>query len=302
MKRFIFSILFILIGVFVVDRAGGKVMWWINRHTQDVSGPKIKYLVNDVHEDVVMMGASRCNLHYVPSIISDSIGMSVYNGGVDASNNIYAHYIVLNHILAHHTPKVICLEIMTSDYGEESNPFNTVTFFAPYIGINERADSVFREAGLYRRYMISHLYRYNAKAVSNLLGLFVNRNAAGENGYVPSYEPEHFPTQYEYWEKPEKIDSTKIEYLQKYIDLCIGNNIKLIFVVSPAYAQISDDVYDVAKEIAASNNIPFLDFHSKGLYMDRPDYFKDNAHLRDKGARNYSALFASDLRKLLQQK
>ena len=156
MKRFIFSILFILIGVFVVDRAGGKVMWWINRHTQDVSGPKIKYLVNDVHEDVVMMGASRCNLHYVPSIISDSIGMSVYNGGVDASNNIYAHYIVLNHILAHHTPKVICLEIMTSDYGEESNPFNTVTFFAPYIGINERADSAFREAGLYRRYMISH--------------------------------------------------------------------------------------------------------------------------------------------------
>lgn len=149
MKKLLSSILFVAVGFFAVDRLGGMIMWWVNQHTHDVSGPKIKYLVNDVHEDVLLMGTSRCNCHYVPSILSDSLGLSVYNGGIDASNNIYAHYLMLNHILAVHKPKVICLEVMVNDFQEEADPFNTVTFFAPYFGINEGADSIFRLAGTF---------------------------------------------------------------------------------------------------------------------------------------------------------
>ena len=103
-------------------------MWWVNQHTQDMSGPKLKYLANEVDADIVLLGTSRCNFHYVPSILSDSIGMSVYNGGIDASNCIYAHYFVLNQILLHHTPKIICLELMTSDYAVSANSFETTSF------------------------------------------------------------------------------------------------------------------------------------------------------------------------------
>ena len=46
MKKFIASLVFVLIGGFVVDRVGGMAMWWVNQHTRDISGPKIKYLVN----------------------------------------------------------------------------------------------------------------------------------------------------------------------------------------------------------------------------------------------------------------
>ena len=49
MKRLLLSFLFVAVGLFVVDRIGGQLMWWVNQHTKDVSGPKIKYLVNDVH-------------------------------------------------------------------------------------------------------------------------------------------------------------------------------------------------------------------------------------------------------------
>ena len=67
--------------------------------------------------------------------------MSVYNGGIDASNNIYAHFLMLNHILAIHKPKVICLEVMITDFTMEDDPFNTVTFFAPYFGLNEQCQA-----------------------------------------------------------------------------------------------------------------------------------------------------------------
>ena len=110
MKRLLLSFLFVAVGLFVVDRIGGQLMWWVNQHTKDVSGPKIKYLINEVHEDVLLLGTSRCNLHYVPSIMQDSLGMSVYNGGIDASHCIYAHYFIFNHVLEHYTPKVVCVE------------------------------------------------------------------------------------------------------------------------------------------------------------------------------------------------
>ena len=69
MKKFLKSILFIVVVLFAVDRIGGQVMWWVNQHTQDISGPKLRHLANDVNEDVIFLGTSRCNFHYVPSIL-----------------------------------------------------------------------------------------------------------------------------------------------------------------------------------------------------------------------------------------
>lgn len=302
MKKLLISILFILVGLFVVDRLGGEAMWWVNQHTHDVSGPKIKYLANDVHEDVVMMGTSRCNSHYVPSIISDSIGMSVYNGGIDASDNIYSHYIMLNHILDIHKPKVLCLEVQISDFSKQANPFKCISFFAPYIGKNEKADSVFKLAGKYWQYRISHLYRYNAKAISNIAGLVINRHAGGDNGYIPDPKPKKFPKVLSYNKTQNNKDSLKIEYLNRFISLCKQNKIKLVFTIAPAYRKIDSDYYEVLKIIAQKNNIPFLDYHTKGLFLDHPDYFHDPDHLWDQGSRIYSTIFASDLKRVLSNK
>lgn len=292
--------LFVAIGLYAVDRLGGMVMWWINQHTHDVSGPKIKYLVNDVHEDVLLMGTSRCNLHYVPSIISDTLGLSVYNGGIDGSSNIYAHYLMLNHILSVHIPKVICLEVMTRDFSRQADPFNTLTFFAPYFGINEGADSLFRIAGNYWKYRMSHLYRYNAKAASNIAGLLVNRQEEGDNGYIPCPKPTHYPSILKHSNTIKNVDNMKLKYVQKFINLCHKNDIKLVFMVSPMFTKIDDDHYDVLKAIAKQNGIPFLDYHKKGLYHDHPEYFKDPRHLWDRGARLYSSVFASDLKRILK--
>lgn len=299
MRKTIVSLIFILVSTFIIDRIGGMAMWWVNQNTHDVSGPKIKYLVYDVHEDVVLMGTSRCNLHYVPSIISDSIGMSVYNGGIDASNNIYSHYIMLSHILAHHTPKIICLDLVPNDYAKELDPFGRVSFFAPYIGKNKQADSVFHDAGKYWFYEISHLYRYNAKAISNIAGLVIDKYAHSENGYIPQPRPRQQPKLYEN-NNVYEVDSVKLKYLNRYIALCHQHGIKLVFTVSPAYIIASQEQYSVLAQISEDNNIPMFDYHSEGLFIDHPEYFKDNEHLWDKGARLYSAVFASDLKSILK--
>ena len=74
-----------------------------------------------------------------------------------------------------------------------------------------------------------------------------------------------------------------------------------MFMVSPTYTEVSSDYYDVLKGIAKKNDIPFLDYHTKGLFLDHPDYFRDPSHLRDKGARAYSSIFASHLKGVLRR-
>ena len=93
----------------------------------------------------------------------------------------------------------------------------------------------------------------------------------------------------------------KLEYIQKFINLCQAYKIKLVFMISPMYTAVDEHHYDVLKTIAQRNEIPFLDYHTQGLYLDHPEYFKDVEHLWDKGARLYSSIFASDLKRILER-
>lgn len=299
MKNLFKSLLFIAIALLATDRIGGKIMEWVNRNTHDISGPKLRYLANDANEDIILLGTSRCNFHYVPSILSDSTGLSAYNGGIDASDNIFAHYFMLNQVLTHHVPKVVCLELMASDYERSEHPFKTIGFFAPYIGRSERADSVFRRAGNYWQYRASHLYRYNAKAISNLCGLIIDKQQGSQNGYIPMPRPKFFPKQAEPVQTPTETDTLKLQYVQKFISLCKEKHIQLVFTVSPAYSTTDTHLYDTLKNVAETNGIPFLDYHTRQLFIDQPELFKDPKHLWDKGARLYTSIFAHDLKQYL---
>lgn len=302
MKQFIVSLVFIIAGLYFADRIGTVGMNWVYEHTNDVLSPKLRYLHQDIHEDVILIGASRCHHHYLPSILSNTLGMSVYNAGIGGSNNIFAHYMVLRHILARYTPKIICLEVMQTDYCQQTDTYIALNILAPLFGYNEAADSVYRLAKNYYQYHISHLYRYNAKASSNLLGLILNRQVGNDNGYIPLPKPNRFPQKPMNEETRNDIDSLKIRYIQRFADLCYDRQIKLIFTVSPKYTIVNSSHYNVLKDIAQKNNILFLDYHSRGLYHDHADYFKDSSHLWDEGAKIFSQTFANDLNNYLNAK
>ena len=295
--RFLVSLLSVGAMLFVLDRVGARVMWWVNQHTHDVSGPKIRMMADSVDAEFVMMGTSRCNSHYVPSILADSLHLTVYNGGVDASGCIFAHYFLLQQLLRHHSPQLVGLDVLPNDYQVNPSSFNTMGFFAPYIGRSKEADEVFHEAGTYWYYQISHLYRYNSKAVSNLAGLLVNRQAHVDRGYLPGPPPPIFPAQLgREGSDVLCVDTLKVKYLEKFISQCQQRGIRVFFVVSPSYTKASPSLYDPLKDVARRHGIPFFDYHTAGLFHDHPDYFRDHGHLWDRGARLYSSRFAHDLK------
>lgn len=298
MKKICLSLIILSLLFLGIDRGGGWMMSQVNRRTQSTPERKLRYMVNNIDEDVVLLGTSRVNNHYLPSIIHDSIGASVYNGGINASYCIYFQYVALCHILRHHIPKVVVLEVMRADFIFDETSFESLSYFAPYMGISPEADSVYRLAGSYPLYQISHLYRYNAKAISNIFGLFVNRYKEVDHG-ATTVEGAARNLQLNDYYCPQGVDSTKIAYLERFIGQCRQKGIKLVMTISPAYSMVRQDVYAPLKTIAQRHSIPLLDYHSRGTFLDHPEYFHDSTHLCHEGAVAYSQIFASDLKKIL---
>ena len=58
--------------------------------------------------------------------------------------------------------------------------------------------------------------------------------------------------------------------------------------------------YFAAQGVAKyESNIPFLDYHTQGLFLDHPECFRDLTHMWDKGSRIYPSIFAGDLKRVL---
>lgn len=297
MRKFAICLLAIIIGIIAADRLGSAAMRWAFHHSRDVLAPKLCQLETGISDYVVLMGASRCHHHYVPSIIADSLGMSVYNMGIGGANNIYSHYIVLCHLVQHHAPRVVALEVMPTDYCVQADAFAVVSFFAPLFGQCEAADSIYRLAGNHWRYRLSHLYRYNAKAPSILWGLVLDRQQGDDRGYNPLRRPGQHPQAVVDEETVNTIDIMKLHYLERFADLCRQHHIRLVWMVSPKFTKVSATHYDELRRFADAHGIAFLDYHTPGLYLDHPEYFKDASHLWDEGARQFSQRFASDLKR-----
>lgn len=295
MKKTIILLITVLVGCFACDRIGGMLFDVIHKHSNSITAYKYRQLFSETNADLVLMGTSRCEAHYDTEILQDSLNISVYNGGVDGSDNIYSQYIALCLMLQHHVPKYVGLELRRYDFEKTEGEFNTLTYLLPYIGQSNDADTLFMHSGLYWKGIVSHLYRYNAKSMSDIAGYFISYNKYAQTGYIPKAQPPVFP-QEKISVESSTVDSLKVHYLDQFAKKCRDNNVTLFCMISPEYRDTDKETYAYLDAWAEKNNIVLWDYSSQHLFADQPELFYDAAHLWEKGATEYSKIFAHDLR------
>lgn len=306
MKKVVILLLTVLIGLFVVDRIGGEVCEKIHLNSNGLTASKYRELFTSDNSkcdyQMILLGTSRCEAHYVSSIISDSLGTTVYNGGIDASDNIYSHYAALCLTLKNCKPRYIGLELRECDFAATSDdPFTTLTYLAPYIGENEEVDDLFRRAGTYWRYQISHLYRYNSKIMEDLAGYAVSYSKLMDHGYLKKDKPSVAPDKRDTMPSTFEIDTLKIHYLDLFAKRCKEKGVTLFCMISPNYDIATSTTFKYLHEWAEKNDIMLFDYHTAGLFSDSPDLFYDNHHLWHDGAVRYSEIFVHDLKEIIQK-
>lgn len=289
---------FFFVIVAVVDVALGKAFHYLQANKAGGRTGAEYYACRESNEDIIIMGSSRASHHYVPQILSDSLGMSCFNAGQDG-NGIILQYGRWKMISERYTPKIIIYDINPAfdlcvndnmAYIDRLKPFCDDGVVTNYVA------SIFP---MEKWKLFSQMYRYNYK----FLEMTSDCMKHGEDklkGYIPLFgkirkemveasRPEKNPTI--------QVDETKIQYLELLAKECGEKGTKLIFVSSPAFRGGSNtlDAFAEVSKVAKKYQAPFYYYYDSD-YSENPNYFKDSQHLNDEGAVSFTKEIVSKVR------
>lgn len=251
---------------------------------------QMNYAMDSVKSDIVILGSSRAIHHYVSSVFEDSLGMSCYNAGYDGMGVLF-HDAVLSRIMQNHTPKLVILDINSFEF---YNKAGEIPALAPYYGRNSRVDQIINLVSPYettRRW--SAIYPFNSKVVAIIIGMLSEDHS--RKGYQPLFGKMVDKPQKDSSERVPIVDQDKLDAFEHIVALCRVRKVGLVVVQSPRY-RISkrDDTFD---QILTQHGVEYFNYADSPLFMERPDYFKDTVHMNDSGARIFSQLLATLLKK-----
>lgn len=302
-QKVLLGLFAVLVLAFVADRGFGYLFGKAYTNAQYGNYHRQEYCLHDSQEELLILGSSRAVNHYVPQIVTDSTGLSCYNCGSNGQC-VYFHYGILSSYLERgDIPKVVLWEVTNKDavvtLGQASGLDAAVERFTPNYGEYKGVDSILLLKGWRERLMLmSRCYRYNSKAVQLFKCMYLPYPE--DNGYeaLLSEMSATHPFVVEQKETEDVIDQCKLLYVNKLIQACQTNGVKLIFIESPRYYDAPFIGLDTIKALAAQNNIPFLDYRHAPEFMD-PSFFHNKKHLNDYGAHCYSSMVAGELKRIL---
>ena len=303
LRKIFLKIFILLILLFIIDYAIGYGFNFIRdlALVKAPTKPITHNTLNRVNEQVLIMGNSRANHHYVPQILTDSLNLSVYNCGRDGQSFEYS-VAMIHAVLKRYKPKLIIVDFEPTQFDSRNSKDFSISELYPYY----HSDSLFRKIILHEdanhRYkMISKMYQNNSQLIDLIKLFFVNYDII--NGYSPLANKGYkYPglSKFEY-DITATADNFKIEMLNYCIQMCKKNQVKLVFSISPRYQQSNMKEIISSKivtDILKNNNIPLVDMRDNSAIQDSTMY-KDAAHLNHSGAIEFTTLFVNVIKNVI---
>ena len=300
MKKLILFILYTTAIVAATDIALGLM---INKYvmTHQLPGRYQKYdkLIRQVEPDILLIGNSAILNGVDPSIIEDSLGQTCYNGGMMGQDPDFFETMV-DCALQRYTPKVIILGFRPEEMGEKVGD-GIYDVLRPYYhtGYNSIDNHFDNTSKSERILMQSSLYRYNGIWVRILLNGLYNKENISADGSLMNEIPTVLPS----LKDINSVDvplQRKVDCLKRIIQKCTLKGVKVIVCFPPTLQHFTHTplpCIETVKEICKENNIScFIDFERPD-FQQSPELFYDNNHLNKNGAKLYSSLLASELKK-----
>jgi len=265
------------------------------------------YSIDSTKADILVFGSSRASHHYVPEILEEQLHMSAYNTGRDGNYLLY-NYAVIKSVTKRYSPKMIILDVNPSALFYRKDDYDRLSTLLPYYNSHPEIRDIVNHRSKYERFKLySSAYPYNSLTLSVLIGNLeiAKKLYVSDKGYLPFYE-KMSPLSKETSTKKTKdnpeeiysdsIDSFKISALEDIAKICSKKNIPLIFIFSPIYYKSNNELANSRlSEIVKANNVKYLDFSNDTTFIHHPQYFQDESHLNDDGARIFSKKLAGEL-------
>ena len=304
--RFWKTILIAIAMFVVVDITVGIVADRLMDKLPDFSGDfaKDNYRLHRLETDVVILGSSRGNHHYVSQQLNDSLDaylgkhLSLYNAAISAklanSNSCAAEAII-----ARYRPKLVIYDISEDFLCEDQ--VTDIEFSAPFYWKDTLVRRYIDGVGLKERILMkSSIYRYNGK-VFQIVSTFLD-SVAVDDGYVPKYGTTIDTTKVKKKAKAskptiKKLNSYALNNFENVLKKYSSAGILLVIVSSPKFRPTDNNKRLAA--ICKKHGVPFIDFYGTPYFNSHPELFYDGNHLNDHGAHVFTAMFFEQLKRFL---
>ncbi len=300
LKKIIINIVLVGITVFVLDLLIGKNLDYNYFKAVEGENFQITYAIEKTKADVLIIGSSRANHHYIPKMIQDSLNLSCYNAGMDGCVLLYQNAI-LKSVLKRYTPKVIILDYIGGLEDEELS-YDMLSHLTPYYDTHEEIREIVELKSPFEKIkLLSNIYPHNSEVYSILRNTFQSSKRITDNGYKPEEGV---------WEKemdtiktilPYEFDKTILAANKEFLYLAKKSGAKVIVIYSPIYLSFKQkQELDFMKQLCKEQEIPFWDFSKDSMFLNNKKYFKDVKHLNHTGASLYTNIIIKKLKKELQ--
>ena len=281
--------------MFVVDRIEGLVLNYLSSHPRGGLTLHRNYLTDYCSEDVLVFGSSRARYHYVPKVISDSIGLSCFNCGEDG-NGIILFYAWWKIISQRYHPKLLIYDVIPQYDILEGDNYKYLWRLRRFYD-REGISSLFNKVDPHERWkMNSIMYRYNSTFTELAADFIYPFTQTTKDGYVPcsgNVEESRSEGKKRFADAELVFDSLKLEYLEKLINEMGSTN--LLLVASPIFDGMNYDVFEPVRLLSEKYGIPFLDYTNDPRYVKNRLYFRDTNHLNATGAEIFTCGLMHDL-------
>jgi len=304
-KRFLVNLLVFSGLLFAFDKALGYILQQL--YFKQVAGEyyRATYSIDSTNADILIFGSSRASHHYVPEVLEEYLHMNTYNTGRDGNYLLY-NYAVIKAVTERYSPKIIILDVNPTALFYRKDDYDRLSTLLPYYDSHPEIRNIVDRRNKYERFKLySSLYPYNSLSLSILVGnLEISKKLyVSEDGYLPFYKKMNPISIISKTTKdnPEEIysdsiDSFKIVALQDIAEICRKKKIPLVFVFSPIYSKVSNELANSKlSTILKAYNVKYLDFSEDTTFVNHPQYFQDESHMNDDGARTFSKKLAGYL-------
>lgn len=219
------------------------------------------YCLQESKDELLIMGSSRADHQYVSGIFEDSLGLKTYNAGSEGTCIYYQYAILASYVERQAFPKLVILDVQDLDIEPSTGATFTLEAaldrLAPHYNENKMVDEMFDLQDWNDKVkFLSKSYRYNSKLVQTI-----------KCNYLPEPDDRGYeavkgklPDDIQFGEKPSTriaVEPLKVEYMQKFIDLCKDNNIPLLMVYSPIFRNGESPAMKKIAEMAKASGVPF---------------------------------------------
>lgn len=300
MKKYIIYIAVFFAVVAAVDFGFGKACDYMTTHAKGGATKQLVDLCEKDHYDMLVMGSSKAHHNYIPQVFTDSLGLTCYNAGYDG-NGIILAYAILSMIDDNRLPKLIVYDVKQQfdiyhydGDGDYTRYYQKLKKFIDEPVVTEIVESI-SKADVTKLH--SGLVRYNGDLLFTLSGFLRGEKKGNNYGYAP------MKGQLEESDVQEKdysneLDTLKMEYFRKFIELTKERNVDLIVVFSPEFnTPYAEDLLPIRK-LCKAEDVTVVDLFEDESYQ-RIELFVDHCHMNEVGAKMLSEAMVKEIKSII---